>query len=78
VYECSDKEKEALSSEDFFLRAIISSPNVPVDDLIISSLLSAQEVRKNDRDFIVRMGKSLSRYLKDDYERLSSILRRLL
>ena len=78
VYECTDEEKEALSSEDFFLRAIISSPNVPVDDLIISSLLSAQEVRKNDRDFIVRMGKSLSRYLKDDYERLSSILRRLL
>ncbi|MEW6146094.1 MAG: HAS-barrel domain-containing protein [Thermodesulfobacteriota bacterium] len=78
VYECTDEEKEALSSEDFFLRAIISSPNVPADDLIISSLLGAQRARKNDRDFMVRMGKSLSRYLKDDYERLASILRRLL
>jgi hypothetical protein len=78
VYECTDREKEALSSEDFFLRAIISSPNVPADDLIISSLLSAQRARKDDKDFMVRMGKSLSRFLKDDYERLASILRRLL
>ena len=78
VFECTDEEKEALSSEDFFLRAIISAPNVPADDLIISSLLSAQEVRKYDMDFMVRMGKSLSRFLKDDYERLASILRRLL
>ena len=78
VYNCTDEEKEALSSEDFFLRSIISSANVPVDDLIISSLLGAQGVRKNDKDYMVRMGKSLSRFLRDDYERLSSILRRLL
>ena len=78
VYECTDEEKVALSSEDFFLRSIISSTNVPVDDLIISSLLGAQSARKKDGDYIVRMGKSLSRFLKDDYERLSSILRRLL
>jgi HAS barrel domain len=78
VYECTDEEKVALSSEDFFLRSIISSTNVPVDDLIISSLLCAQSARKQDGDYVVRMGKSLSRFLKDDYERLSSILRRLL
>jgi len=30
-----------------------------------------------DKDYTVRMGKSLSRFLRDDYERLSSILRRL-
>ena len=41
-------------------------------------LLGAQRARKNDKDFMVRMGKSLSRFLKDDYERLASILRRLL
>lgn len=78
VYDCTVEEKEALSSEDFFLRAIISSANVPVDDLIISSLLIAQGVRMKDKDYMVRMGKSLSWFLKDDYERLSSILRRLL
>jgi hypothetical protein len=56
----------------------MSSPNVPVDDLLISSLYHASAVRKDDSEYIVRMGKILSRYFKDDYERLSSILRRIL
>lgn len=77
VYECTDEEKEALSSEDFFLRAIVSAQNVPVDDLIVSALYNAQDTRKNDKDYMVRMGKSLSRFFRDDYERLSSILRRI-
>lgn len=78
VYECSDDEKIELSSEDFFLRSIVSSSNVPVDDLIVSSLYNAQVVRKDDAHYMVRMGKSLSRFFRDDYERLSSILRRVL
>lgn len=77
VYDCTDKEKKDLSSEDFFLRTIIAASHLPVDDLIISSLHYARSVRKKDKDYIVRMGKSLSRMLRDDYERLSSILRRL-
>ncbi|MEX0998834.1 MAG: hypothetical protein WD000_02580 [Thermodesulfobacteriota bacterium] len=78
VLECTDKEKKELSEQDFFLRTIMSSSNVPLDDLIISSLSNASKIRKNDDEYIVRMGKSLSRYFKDDYERLSSILRRIL
>lgn len=78
VHECSDEEKKGLSSEDFFLRAIVSSSNVPVDDLIVSSLYNAQNVREEDKHYMVRMGKSLSRFFRDDYERLSSILRRVL
>lgn len=77
VYECTDEEREELSSEDFFLRSIVSSSNVPVDDLIISSLYNAQGVRPNDTDYMVRMGKSLSRFFRDDYERLASILKRV-
>lgn len=78
IYECTQKEKKELSEQDFFLRTIMSSPNVPVDDLLISSLYQAKRVRENDGEYIIRMGKSLSRYFKDDYERLSSILRRIL
>jgi len=78
IYECTNKEKKELSEQDFFLRTIMSSSNVSVDDLLISSLSHARTVRKNDSEYIVRMGKSLSRYFKDDYERLSSILRRII
>src|ERR1700758_5249591 len=77
VFECTKDEVEKLSSEDFFLRTIISSPNIPADDLIISSLRYAQNARGFDKDYIVRMGKSLARIFKDDYERLSSVLRRV-
>ena len=77
IYECSNNEVEKLTSEDFFLRTIISSTNIPIDELLISSLRYAQDARKNDKDYIVRMGKSLARIFKDDYERLSSVLRRV-
>ncbi len=77
VQECSNNEVERLTSEDFFLRTIISSANIPIDELLISSLRYAQDARRNDRDYIVRMGKSLARVFKDDYERLSSVLRRV-
>ncbi|HEX3037019.1 MAG TPA: HAS-barrel domain-containing protein [Thermodesulfobacteriota bacterium] len=78
VYECEKEEIERLTSQDFFLRSIISSPNIPVDDLIIASLRYAQDSREFDKDYIVRMGKSLARIFKDDYERLSSVLRRII
>jgi hypothetical protein len=77
VYECSKGEMEKLTSQDFFLRTIISSTNVPVDDLIIAALRYAQDSREFDKSYIVRMGKSLARIFKDDYERLSSVLRRV-
>ncbi len=77
VYACDKKEIRTLSNEDFFLRTIISSPQVPVDDLIISSLHQAAKVQGSGRDYFVGMGKSLTRFLRDDYERLSSLLRRL-
>lgn len=78
IYECTDKETIELSEQDFFLRTIMSSSSVPLDALIISSLSNANKIRQNGDEYIVRMGKSLSRYFKDDYERLSSILRRIL
>lgn len=77
VYECEKQEVEKLTLQDFFLRTIFSSPNVPIDDLIIASLRHAQDSRESDKDYIVKMGKSLARIFRDDYERLSSVLRRV-
>jgi hypothetical protein len=78
VYECTREEVKELTSEDFFLRIIISSPNIPVDELIISAIRYSQEARGNDTDYVIRVGKSLARLFKDDYERLSSVLRRVI
>lgn len=77
VYECTDEEVSGLCSEDFYLHTIASAPNVPVDELLVASLGFAQEARSEDTDYIVRMGKSLVRIFKDDYERLSAVMRRL-
>ncbi|MGQ0794250.1 MAG: hypothetical protein ACT4NX_09250 [Deltaproteobacteria bacterium] len=78
VYECTKEEILQLTLEDFFLRTVISSQNAPIDDLIISSLRLSQAARAGDSSYIVNMGKSLARFFKDDYERLTSVLRRIL
>jgi len=77
VYPCTKEEVEKLTSEDFFLRTIVSSSNVPIDELIISSLRYAHNARSCDNEYVIRMGKSLARIFKDDYDRLNSILRRV-
>jgi len=77
VTPCSDEEAAALGGEDFVLRAVVSFPSPAVDDLLVAVLRYVQRARADDRDYIVRMGKSLSRMFKDDYERLVSVLRRV-
>ena len=52
IYECNSNEVEKLTSEDFFLRTIISSTNIPIDELLISSLRYAQDARKKDKDYV--------------------------
>ena len=77
VAPCSNEEVVALGGEDFVLRAIASFPSPSVDDILVAVLRYVQSARTDDRDYVVRMGKSLSRMFRDDYERLVSVLRRV-
>ena len=56
---------------------IIGATQVPTDDLIIASVRNAWAVRAFDTAYLVTLGKELSRLIRDDYERLSSLIRRI-
>jgi len=80
VYPCNRDEVCAIGPPYDFLRTLVQHPDgdVPVDDLIVAVLRGLHEAHGTDgRDALVRAGRSLSRLLDDDHERLQSILRRV-
>ncbi|MEM6647980.1 MAG: hypothetical protein AAF730_17190 [Bacteroidota bacterium] len=65
-----------------FLRTLVRNPDpvVPVDDLVVavlSQLMAAQPHAPHADALLVAAGRSLSRLMNDDHERLQSILRRV-
>mgnify|MGYP001198814089 CR=1 FL=1 len=77
LYCCTEGEVKALTGNGDFLRSILNSHRVPTDDLIIASIRNAWEARGYDMSYLVALGKDLCRLIRDDYDRLSSILRRI-
>lgn len=74
-------EVKRVTADLGFLRLLLAgarAPNrAPVDELVASALRHAVAAHEGDRGYLVRAGKELARLLKDDYETLSSILRRV-
>lgn len=77
VFECSDDEVRAFTQTDDYLRSILNTTKIPTDELIVATLRHALRAHGHEREYLVRMGKELSRLLRDDYDRLSAVLRRI-
>jgi len=77
VYACPTAEVMAFTDRLDFLRTLIKATGVPTDELVPACLRHAGAVRAFDRSFMVAAGKELSSLLKDDYDRLMAMLRRL-
>jgi hypothetical protein len=81
VYPLTPLEVKRVTADLGFLRLLLAgarAPNrAPVDELVAAALAHAVDAHGGDRAFLVRAGKELARLLKDDYETLSSILRRV-
>lgn len=62
-----------------FIGVLLSSPQIPTDDLMAAALEIAADVRRPEtrRDFLVRCGKAATSLLSDDFARLDTLLRRL-
>ncbi len=76
VYSCDDDAVKEFTANGEYLRSILDAPGVPTDDLIIASLRHALNARGSS-DYLERMGKDLARLLCNDYNRLTSLIRRL-
>ena len=87
VHECDDELVKQWTASDEYLRNLLNRPaqRLPADDLVIA--LVRRALRAHDgvretapetaREFGMRTGKQLARLLRDDYDRLGSILRRI-
>ena len=82
VYSCGPAEIRALTADLSFLRGVLVAGGalngVPVDELAAACLREARAHQPNEREFLVRAGKSLASILAEDYDRLQAILRNVL
>ena len=77
VYPCDDEDVRRFTATDDFMRSILSTAKVPTDELLVAALRHVLKAHGHRRDYLVRIGKDLSRLLCDDYDRLSSVIRRI-
>ena len=77
VYPCDDDEVRAFTRADDYLRSILNTAKIPTDELVIATMRHTLRAHGRAAPYLVRMGKELARLLGDDYDRLSSIIRRV-
>jgi hypothetical protein len=80
VYVCEPDELRQFCEQSDFFRAVLHAYQLPADELLAATIRSAartQPDREAERDFLVRAGRELALLLKDDYDRLNAILRRI-
>jgi len=78
VYACSLAEVREFTRQCDYLRTLFTISQVPPDELIIATIRNTLDAHGEDSPhYLVQVGKELSRLLRDDYDRLSSILRRI-
>lgn len=78
VYQCSDAELIRFTESTDFFRTVLFAYQIPSDELLAAAIRAAARARGNDgRAYLVRAGREVAALLKDDYDRLSAILRRI-
>ena len=77
VYQCDPSEIIHFSEQLDFLRTLLQVTGAPVEALTAAAIREVYQLRKADRDWLVKAGRTLSVLLKDDYDRLRYILSQL-
>jgi hypothetical protein len=77
VFECSADEIACLTNRMDFLRTLVGFRNAPSDEMVAACIRECFAARGGDSEFLISAGKELANLLKDDYERLHAIVRRI-
>ena len=79
VYECSGAELASFSEHTDFFRTLLFASHIPSDELLAAVIRAAARARSGDgcRAYLVQAGREVASLLKDDYDRLTAILRRI-
>jgi hypothetical protein len=72
---CQQEELIEFTDSPQYLRTLLQAANAPVEELTAALLRRGAEARGRDgREWLVNTGKNLARLLKEDYDRLRTIL----
>ncbi|WP_427162796.1 HAS-barrel domain-containing protein [Aliinostoc sp. HNIBRCY26] len=74
VYRCEPDLIVKFTEELDFLRTLLAINGAPVEALTAAAIREVYQLRKADRDWLIKAGRTLSVLLKDDYDRLRFIL----
>ncbi|MFM7405387.1 MAG: HAS-barrel domain-containing protein [Cuspidothrix sp.] len=74
VYHSQAEEIIQFTEELDFLRTLLFISGAPVDSLVAATIRGIYQLRKHDREWLIKAGRHLSILLKDDYDRLRYIL----
>lgn len=76
TYLCANEEIIRFSERLFFLRNLLETPGIH-DEITAAFLRQAWQARAKQGDFLLNAGRELAALLKEDYDRLRSIVSRL-
>ncbi len=74
VYRCQAAEVINFSEEVEFLRILLQVRDAPIDALMAAAIRDIYLLRRGNKDWLVKVGRTLSILLRDDYDRLQYIL----
>lgn len=74
VYRCEPETIVKFTEELDFLQTLLSIKNAPIESLTAAAIREVYQLRKADRKWLIKAGRTLSLLLKDDYDRLRFIL----
>jgi hypothetical protein len=78
VYECADDELARFTEATDFFRTLLFAYQIPSDELLAAVIRAAARARAGaERDYLVHAGREVASLLKDDYDRLTALLRRI-
>ncbi|MBW4564891.1 MAG: hypothetical protein KME32_27965 [Mojavia pulchra JT2-VF2] len=74
VYRCEAETIIKFTEELDFLQTLLSVKGAPIESLAAAAIREVYQLRKADRKWLIKAGRTLSLLLKDDYDRLRFIL----
>lgn len=74
VFRCEPEAIIQFTEQLDFLRTLLLINGAPVESLAAAAIREVYQLRKTDREWLVKAGRNLSVLLKDDYDRLRFIL----
>lgn len=77
VYACTPAEAIAFTERLDFLRTLLAAPAGVADELVAACVRAAAAARGDGEAFLLRVGRELAVLLREDYDRLTAVLRRL-